>query len=286
MSLAIISDIHGNLPALEAVIADIERAGVTDVIVNGDLVGRGPEGDAVVKRIVALGWPCVGGNHEEYLLDFAHRRVPAAWWELEEWAASRWMAAELSAGSLEFIDDLPFCLERGPLHIVHGTMDTNREGLGSWTSDDALSAQLDQCGAQVLVCAHTHRAMVRRLGSRTVVNVGSVGLPFNGDTRAQYAIFRGSSARLRRVEYDRGASRAAYGRTGFLEAGGATAELLLREVEHARPFLVPFLKWCDAQRRRPLSGHVEEFLDWHEPFAHLGILYEKLARLAAQQEPR
>lgn len=286
MTLAIISDIHGNLPALEAVIDDIERTGVDEIIVNGDMVGRGPQGTAVVDRIEALGWACVGGNHEEYLLSFVHRDVPATWWQTEEWAASRWMAAELSASAVDFISDLPFHTRRGDVHIVHGTMQSNRLGLGSWTSDEDLEAQLDEADARVLVCAHTHRAMVRQVGARTVVNAGAVGLPFNGDPRAQYAVLDGDEVHLRKVEYDREATLHAYASTGFLEAGGVTATLLLEELTHARPFLVPFLKWCGVQDFEPGPDYVPPFLEWHEPFAPLSLLYEKMSRLQAAQEDR
>jgi predicted phosphodiesterase len=280
MSLAIIADIHGNLPALEAVIADIAGLGVGEVIVNGDMVGRGPMGTAVVERIAGLGWACVGGNHEEYLLDFVHRRVPASWWTLEEWASSRWMAAELSDAAVAFIEDLPFSMRKGELHIVHGTLESNRVGFGTWTDDATLEAQLDRCGARALVCAHTHRAMIRRLGPRKVVNVGSVGLPFNGDTRAQYAVFRGDDVELRQVAYDQQPLLDAYRDTGFLAEGGVSAALLDLELRNARPFLVPFLKWCSVQSLEPVSERVDAFLAWHQPFAPLALLYDKLLELA------
>ena len=74
--VAIISDVHGNVPALEAVLEDLERRPVDEVIVGGDLVGRGPEGSKVVARIRATGWPNVRGNHEDYLLGFRRGRVP------------------------------------------------------------------------------------------------------------------------------------------------------------------------------------------------------------------
>ena len=76
-SIAILADVHGNVPALEAVLADLERHPVDEVLVGGDLVGRGPQGRRAVAMIRATGWPCVRGNHEDYLLGFRHRRVPS-----------------------------------------------------------------------------------------------------------------------------------------------------------------------------------------------------------------
>ena len=90
--LAVLADVHGNMPALEAVIEDIESHGVDEVLVGGDLVGRGPEGSLVTRRIRELGWPSIRGNHEEYVLTFRKGEVPADWLEAKEWAAARWMA--------------------------------------------------------------------------------------------------------------------------------------------------------------------------------------------------
>ena len=104
MRLAILSDIHGNLPALEAVHDHIRRQSVDEVLVAGDLVGRGPQGSAVVRYVRAQDWPTLKGNHEDYLLDFRHRRVPEAWWQLDEWSASRWLAAELTDDDAAFIE--------------------------------------------------------------------------------------------------------------------------------------------------------------------------------------
>ena len=102
-----------------------------------------------------------------------------------------------------------------------------------------------------------------------IVNVGSVGLPFNGDARAQYAIFDGEGTSFeveqRYVPYDRDAFLRTYETSGFLEAGGATARLLRLEVETARPHLVPFLRWAEVTGREPLLPEVETFLAAFDP---------------------
>ncbi len=192
MRIAVIADIHGNMPALESVLADLETQKVDEVLVGGDLVGRGPQGSQVVRRIADLGWPTIRGNHEEYLLEFRRGKVPADWLETDEWAASRWMATELSDDDEAFIDALPFSLtsrnDQG-IRLVHGSPRSTNEGIGPWSSNEELSAHLESIDEQVLVCAHTHRPLEHRSGSALIVNVGSVGLPFNGDRRAQYVIF-------------------------------------------------------------------------------------------------
>lgn len=282
--IAILADIHGNVPALEAVLDDLAGQSVHEILVGGDLVGRGPEGSRVVDRIRRLGLPSIGGNHEDYLLGFRRREVPSEWWETEEWAAARWMAAELSDSVVEFISALPFSIARPELRLVHGTPVSNRDGIGVWTRDDELKAHLAAVDERVLVCAHTHRALVREIDDRLVVNVGSVGLPFNGDPRAQYAVFSaggplGWQVELRQVEYDREPLYKIYESSGFLENGGVTAALLRLEVEHAVPLLVPFIEWARRSGLEPASRHLEPFFEFHRPGDSMKGFFQRLQTL-------
>lgn len=285
-TVAILADVHGNMPALRAVCADIERQRPDEVLVAGDLVGRGPEGSRVVAAIAERGWRCLRGNHEDYLLGFARREVPDDWWDEEEWAASRWMAAELEPSALEFIDALPAELRPavgGDLLVVHGSPRSNNEGLGPWTRDRELEEHLDSIDETLLVCGHTHRPMDRKVRNGRAVNVGAVGLPFNRDRRAQYALFRhdGSSwsVEFRQVGYDTAELLRIYRTSGFQEAGGLTAELLRLEVRQAAPFLVPFLKWARLTGRRPRAARIGEFLDLYDPTEPMHDFFHRLRAL-------
>jgi diadenosine tetraphosphatase ApaH/serine/threonine PP2A family protein phosphatase len=248
--IAIIADIHGNVPALEAVLRDIERVSPDEIVVAGDLVGRGPQGSAVVKRIQALDCVCIRGNHEDYLLSFRRKEVPEGWLSAPEWACSRWMAAELDDDDIDFIDSLPFTAVpqiEPRLRIVHGSPESYNEGIGPWTKDERLLEHLNSIEEPAMACAHTHRPLTWHFDERFVINVGSVGLPFDGDTRAHYAIVwhdDGWHHEMRKVEYDLDDTLDVYRSSGFLEAGGATSALLERELCTARPHLVPFLKWA------------------------------------------
>lgn len=272
MRIAVFSDIHGNVPAFEAVLADIALQAPDVVVCAGDLVGRGPAGDAIVREVAARGWPTVRGNHEDYLVNFRRQQVPEHWLHTEEWAAARWMAAELSDASADWIASLPVELvlpEAPGVRIIHGTPRSNADGLGPWMDDDTIAGEIASVAEPVLVCAHTHRPMNRRVAGKHVVNVGSVGLPFNNDPRAQYAVLDGDgdrwAATIRAVEYDRGATRSLYARSGFELAGGATSALLLLELEHATPYLVPFIVWARFEGRPPLPQHIPDFLATFTP---------------------
>ncbi len=282
--IAVIADIHANLFALEAVIDDLQARGVDEVIVAGDLVGRGPQGSAVVHRIADLGWPCVRGNHEDYLLSFCRRDVPDSWLRTEEWAASRWMAEELDEAAIRFIDSLPF-YRRSQLcedvEVYHGSPNSHSEGIGRWTPEERLSEYLEIIDGSVLVCAHTHRPLEHHGDEGTIVNVGSVGLPFNGDWRAQYAILEHSTTgwivEFARVPYPRQKLFDHYIDSGFFDEGGVTAKLLYRELEYARPFLVPFLRWAEICNYPPTSDSIDEFLGIYDPGVSMSEFFARLS---------
>lgn len=283
--IAILADIHGNMPALEAVVADIAGQQIDEVLVGGDLVGRGPEGSRVVKRIRALGWPTIGGNHEDYLLTFRRGAIPDDWRTTDEWAAARWMAAELEEEDAAYLAALPFSLSRPGLQLVHGSPRSNREGIGPWSGDEEIADHLAASEARVLVCAHTHRPLQRAVAAGLVVNVGSVGLPFNGDPRAQYAILsqggpHGWQAEPRQVAYDREDIFTRYRATGFLAAGGITARLLWLELEHAVPLLVPFLEWAKAAGVTPSREELDAFFGVYRPGEPLGPFFRRLEAIA------
>ncbi|MFW5967174.1 MAG: metallophosphoesterase family protein [Persicimonas sp.] len=283
LRIAVISDIHANPYALEAVVEDLDDQQVDEVLVGGDLVGRGPLGSAVVDLVRELGWPSVRGNHEDYTLEFRRQKVPDAWLVNPQWAASRWMAAELDEEHLVFLDDFPFTMtarSAPSLRLVHGSPRSHQEGIGEWTSEETLREHFESVDEPLLVCAHTHRPMVREVGDGLIVNVGSVGLPFNGDPRAQYAIFTkkpsGWEVEFRKVDYNRAPFLDDYETTGFLEEGGISALLLKREVETARPFLVPFLKWAEFTGNPPTFESLDAFDAIYSEEMSMGEFYRLL----------
>ncbi len=289
-TIAVLADVHGNMPALEAVLADIDCQHPDEILVGGDLVGRGPEGSRVVATIREAGWPTIRGNHEDYLLEFRRHRVPEHWLRQQRWAAARWMAAELSSDDVDWIERLPTSLRSAAepgLLLVHGTPESANAGLGPWTGDDELRRHLTAVDAEILICGHTHRPMDRRLPEGRVVNVGSVGLPFNRDPRAQYALFHrqgdGWRVEARQVEYDRREIFEIYDRTGFLVEGGVTAELLRTELEESTAYLVAFLRWAEITERRPDSGALETFLAAYDPDLPM---HEQLRHLGKRLAPR
>lgn len=277
--VAVLADIHGNVPALDAVVADIALQDVDEVLVAGDLVGRGPQGSAVVQRVRRLGWRCIQGNHEDFLLTLRNgsprvdRETPL------DLTCHQWMAAELTDEDAAFLRALPLTMASSvapDVRIVHGSPTSFHEGLGPWTPEDVLRRHLAAMDETVLVGAHTHRPMVRAMEDGCVVNTGAVGLPFDGDWHARYAILGRDDGHWdvehRRVPWDRARFLEIYESSGFLESGGLSAELLRMEVMTARSHLVPFLVWAKETGRPEDRDSLRSFAARFDPVRGLDDL--------------
>jgi putative phosphoesterase len=257
MRLAILSDVHGNLPALQAVLADARRQQVSGVIVAGDLVG-GPGQRETVDLLRDQGSLMIRGNCENYLLAFRDRKAPEAWWDCKQWAMMRWAYSHLREETLDFLASLPEqrVVEvegRDPIHLVHGSPRSVSEHLFPQEDAEALRVYkeagilsggpvpagldelLGQVRAPVLVCGHSHIPWREQLDGLLVVNAGSVGAPNNGDWRPQYVLLTWQEGRWqaehRIAVYDLAQIRRAYRQSGLLEAGGAFARACLVGIE-------------------------------------------------------
>lgn len=267
MKIAVLADIHGNLAALQAVIADIERWSPELVLVAGDIVNRGPESgaclDLTLQMAAERGWRMIRGNHERYVLNFelARRRpdFPSSGPNYELSRMTRWSHRQVAA-KLDIIEQLPEQLRVDlggeTLALYHASLRHDRDGIEAASQDELLRAQID--GSAALFCVgHTHVPLTRRLGGTLVVNVGSVGLPFDGDTRAAYArLTRGRGgwqAQIVRVAYDVAATARVFVESGMLEAVGAHAQIMLRELQTGRSLLFDFVP---TYHERVLAGAI------------------------------
>jgi putative phosphoesterase len=207
--LAIVSDIHGNLTALEAVIADIGRRRVDGVLHGGDLALVGCQPAEVIDRIRELGWPGIVGNTDELL------------WRPEEYAQQERNAPKLRTllqllfyqyapathdllgdERINWLRQLPNEHTEDTVTLIHASPgDLWRAPLPN-ADDSELAATYGPCEAKMLVYGHIHRPYVRELDQFTVINSGSVGSPFDGDPRASYVLLESGEAQLIRVEYD------------------------------------------------------------------------------------
>lgn len=264
MRLAVLSDIHGNLPALTAVIEDIDRWQPDTVIVAGDIISRGPCSgvclEVIMDRADRDGWTVIRGNHEDMVLDCGRDVLPASGPQYEMTRFAHFAYGQVSRHA-SWLADLPdmairHACDGSELRVVHASMISNRDGIFAATSDEELREQIDPAPA-VFVTGHTHRPLIRRIDDTTVVNIGSVGSSFDLDRRAGYGRFVWQDGRwqceVTRLGYDYAQIEEDYMRSGFLELGGAMAQLMLVELRRARGLI---FRWATRYEAAVLEGRM------------------------------
>lgn len=226
MRIALISDIHGNLISLDAVLADIERQQIDTLICLGDVVAPGPQPREVIERLRELNCLFVAGNFDAAVLDVeAMARQNGTSPVVIE--AVKWCAQQLSEDQLDFLRTFhPFISLRldGGIRLLccHGSPGSNTSRIYATTPDAELDALLEGSDADVLAAANTHVQMLRSHGEKLIVNPGSVGVPVTQTPssgvpgvlpEAKYAILTttsdGIGVDLRRVRVDLDAIRRA-----------------------------------------------------------------------------
>jgi putative phosphoesterase len=211
--VAVVTDIHGNLPALEAALARIDELGIDDVYCGGDLVGYGPYPNEVCRLIEERGIPTIYGNYD-YAIGRDLEDCGCAYPTQHERELGQrsvdWTLAHTEQRAKDFMRELPFDLRFDvggtAVHLVHGSPRKVNEYL---FEDKPASLYERLAGAEeadALVFGHTHKPWVHEYGGVVFVNCGSVGKPKDGNPRAAFAILRPDGDELEvtieRVAYD------------------------------------------------------------------------------------
>ena len=262
-TFAVIGDMHGNLPAFDAVLDDLAVVKPDAIYLAGDYVNRGPQSGAVVERALALGLPAISGNHDTWLASMAHGRHIPTNWDDSWWTPQRLAVGELTPSRLAWLDGLPATLHielsgAAPALLVHGSPRGSREGMGRMFSDEQAAEALVGVTDRTVIGAHIHYPWERRVNGAHIVVIGAVGCPFNGDINAQYGLFTWDDEtndwrfEQRSVPYDHERIYAAWRESGYLDDGSLSAELMLLEHRTAHTQYVPFWDWCLA-RDLPLT---------------------------------
>ncbi len=229
MRIAILSDVHGNLTALDAVIADIQRMAPDHVLHGGDLVLMGAQPAHVIDRIRELGWSGVVGNTDELL------------WRPDEQARQEGLAPKLKEHlRLMFQDYAPATREllgeervswlmglpreerMDDLAVIHAAPGDLWRAPMPTAEDRDLSLTYGPLAAKAAVYGHIHRPFVRSVNAMTVANCGSVGMPWDGDPRASYLLIDDGTPRLIRVAYDIEREAATMARSRYPDAARLT----------------------------------------------------------------
>jgi predicted phosphodiesterase len=267
MRIAVIADVHGNLPALEAVLADLSTFEVDDVIVLGDLVKRGPFPIEVLEWM--NGRPAIRGNGEINILNWlaagpdSYRDHPMRLWDVAPFEDRPDLVRIMATLPDEIVLRYP---DAPPVHVLHDWF----AGAPTWFSPanpEAVTVKmLAMAQYETIIFAHTHVPLDWRGYGHHVLNPGGVGLSFDGQPGASYMILEGGAsgweAHFRRVAYDAGALLDAFKRAGFEERIGIHATLLLQEFRTSRLQYFPFIHWrSDHFPDAPITSDlIETFL--------------------------
>ncbi len=211
MKVAVIADVHANLPALDAVLRHAAAQGAGEIWNLGDSVGYGPFPEATIQRLRAEEALSIAGNYDLKVL-----KTPR---KLDRWRQSKdplklqgfvWTHAQLSAASRDWLASLPrqrrLKIDKLRLLLVHGSPARDEEPVDDSTPDRRLRELAEVARARLILCGHAHRPSERRSDGVHFFNAGSVGLPADGDPRACYGLLQHRQGVLQlthhRVEYD------------------------------------------------------------------------------------
>ena len=221
MRVAALYDIHGNLPALEAVLAEVEREGIDAIVIGGDIASGPPQPREVVELVRSLpSAHCIRGNADR-LFD-------------EEFAGDEglaWLLGQLGDELAQWLASLPFQVVLDDTLYVHATPLDDTTIVTELTTDEKLAGLLRHVEQPRVVAGHTHMQLERRVGDKLFVNAGSVGWPYEGVPGAYWAILD-DGVELRHTDYDRERAAELTRRSGHPRAEEIAAENIL--TSHSR----------------------------------------------------
>jgi len=191
LRVAALYDIHGNFPALEAVLAEVEREGVDAIVIGGDIAAGPPQPREVVERVRSLpNAYVIRGNADRLFAD-----------EYTGDDGLDWLLERLEDDQAEWLANLPFSAVLDDTLYVHAAPDDDRTIVTDITTDQKLAGLLRDVEQSRVVAGHTHMQLERCVGDKLFVNAGSVGWPHEGRTGAYWAILD-EGVELRRTDYD------------------------------------------------------------------------------------
>ncbi|MEX1158188.1 MAG: metallophosphoesterase family protein [Thermomicrobiales bacterium] len=264
--LAILSDIHANLQALEAVQRDLDGESIDRVIVAGDSINWGPSSAEVVDIIEREGWEVIRGNNEYYLLDYQTPRAPAAWTP-EDFRVLPWLREQLAGERHNIVAAWPDTLSlRFPdapaIRVVHGSPRSHWEPIHRDTPVSEVAAILAGIDEPYVIAGHTHLPMDRTVEDWRILNPGSVGLPLDGTSDAEYMLLEGDESgwrpTWRRITYDRGPLFETFDRSLLAERCGPIGELIIEEFRDNRIHVYAFVVW--RNQHHPGQPFTDELL--------------------------
>jgi len=210
MNVAILSDIHGNICALNAVLSDIRSLNVSEIVFLGDLVINGPTPLEVFQELRKLEPICwVKGNTDDWFAEISDEWSPSTEQEEKIYKNYIYTRKHLSKKSIDFLLKRPekcfFETAGVTILAVHGSPRSISEGIGKNITYDELKKIFSNIKESIIVSGHSHIPYIGRVGNKVIFNAGSIGMPLDGDNRASYGIIKIKNhipkCSIRRVAY-------------------------------------------------------------------------------------
>jgi hypothetical protein len=238
-------------------------------VLAGDLLTGAPDSRQCWQLAQTLGATLLRGNHERYVFDFDAPDAPPLW-KTERFGPVQWTVAQFSAEERRALTILPLATRLpgiDDLLFVHASLRKDNDNVSAYTPVAELAAMFGGVPETLIVRAHDHLCQVRLWDGYTIVTSGSVGMPLDENPTAQYVILEQCNSTWRILHqsapYDVDATVERFYNSGYLQAAGPMARLLLREIATASPHLVPFLRLYErwtGQEALTLAAGVERYL--------------------------
>ena len=269
LRIAILADIHGNLPAFETALQHVSQQKVDQMIIAGDIINGSPDSQACWSLALSLGCPILRGNHERYVAHFGTSKASPLW-STEQFAPLQWTVAQISEQDRQCMEQLPLTLrlpEAPDFFIVHATERDDHDTIASHTPEDVLHLMFPTAQERYIIRAHNHFGQMRIWEKGFIVTCGSVGLPMDGYPTVQYLLLdhdkKGWKIQHQSVPYPLDSAINRFHDTSYLSSVGPMARLFFREVLTASQQIVPFLRLYAQWSRQghiSLSQAVDRFL--------------------------
>lgn len=273
MKIAVIADLHANYVALQTSVQDIDAWQPDLVIVDGDIVNRGPRPleclTFIQERVKTHGWQVLRGNHEDYVIEQSLPKDSQKPGFADVHLPSKWTLEQVGKTNLSYMKSLPLHHSLpsnywGEARFTHGSMLGIRDGIYPETSGERLKLKINGKNGEhfnpelSLFCVgHTHRPVIRYLDGTLVINAGSTGLPFDGDQRLAYARLIWSKGRwevnLIRLAYDLAQAEKDMRESGYLENAGPLSRLVLIELRTSSSLLYG---WSAKYQQSAIAGEI------------------------------
>ena len=260
MRVAVLSDVHGNLAAFEAALADARAQSPDQIILAGDYINGGPDSQACLHLALNSGLVALRGNHERYVCQAGTLRQHVRW--NTPWFSSvRFAYQSFSQADFDAMRALPYDYHGDDFYVVHSTTRDDHDFIDENATDAMFERFFPGIKAGIIIRGHNHRHRIDYWGQRPVITSGSVGIGLSGAPKAVYSLATRSNGRWhaehRYVDYDLEHTLKRFEETAYLEYTGVIGKLYRLELMTGKNIIVAFI---ERYRDRLDSGQIT--WDW------------------------